>query len=114
MKNVKPTAYIQDGVFVFNGRFNLPLAAALAHVDHAQFLFNTNNNTAALKEAILAEALDPGAIEPELILGDTEAAAGNKPAARAAYNRAIPTIQTMEPDARNQWLSTVHQKLAAL
>jgi hypothetical protein len=114
MKNVKPTAYIQDGVFVFNGRFNLPLAAALAHVDHAQFLLNTNNNPAALKEAILAEALDPGAIEPELILGDTEAAAGNKPAARAAYNRAIPTIQTMEPDARDQWLSTVHQKLAAL
>jgi hypothetical protein len=114
MKNVKPTAYIQDGVFVFNGRFHLPLAAALAHVDHAQFLFDQHNNPAALQEAILAESLAPGAIEPELILGDTEAAAGNKPAARAAYNRAIPTIQTMEPDARDQWLSTVQKKLAAL
>ena len=114
MRNVTPTAYIQDGIFVFNGRFNLPLAAALAHVDHAQFLFAAHNNRAALSEAILAESLAPNAVEPELILGDTQAAAGNKQAARQAYARAIPTIQTMEPEARDQWLATVHKKLSTL
>ena len=114
LMNVKPTTSIQDGILVFNGRFHLPLAAALPHVDRAQSLLDAQNIPAALQEAILAQSLAPSAIQPELILGDTQAAAGNKPAARAAYTRAIPTIQTMEPDARTQWLSTVHQKLAAL
>jgi len=114
LMNVQPTAFIQDGILVFNGRFNLPLAAALPHVGHAWAFANAHNNAAALREAILAESLAPGAIQPEIVLGDTEAAAGNKAAARQAYTRAIPTIQTMEPDARDQWLATVQQKLAAL
>jgi hypothetical protein len=114
LMNVSPSAMIQDGILVFNGRFNLPLAAALPHVDRARSLADAHNNPAALHEAILAESLAPNAVEPELVLGDTEAAAGNKAAAREAYNRAIPTINTMEPDARDQWLATVQKKLAAL
>jgi hypothetical protein len=114
LMNVPPTAFLQDGILVFNGRFHLPLAAALPHVDRAQALEAAHNNVAALHEAILAESIAPGAIQPELVLGDTEAAAGNQTAARQAYARAIPTIQTMEPDARDQWLATVQKKLAAL
>jgi hypothetical protein len=114
LMNVQPTTMIQDGILVFNGRFHLPLAAALPHVDRARSFIDAHNNPAALQEAILAESLAPNAIEPELILGDTQAAAGNKSAAREAYNRAIPTINTMEPDARDQWLATVQKKLAAL
>jgi hypothetical protein len=109
-----PTAIIQDGILVFNGRFNLPLAAALPHVDHAWAFANAHNNPAALQEAILAESLAPNAIQPEIVLGDTQAAVGNKQAAREAYNRAIATINTMDPDARDKWLATVNQKLAAL
>ena len=112
--NVHPTAFIQDGILVFNGRFNLPLAAALPHVGHAWALANAHNNPAALQEAILAESLAPGAVQPEIVLGDTEATAGNKEAARAAYNRAIATINTMDPDARDKWLATVQKKLSAL
>jgi hypothetical protein len=114
LMNVKPTTSIQDGILVFNGRFNLPLMAALPHVDHAQDLEAAHNNPAALQEAILAESLAPNAVQPEIVLGDTEAAAGNKDAARQAYNRAITTINTMDPDARDKWLATVHKKLAAL
>ena len=114
LMNVHPSDSIQDGILVFNGRFTLPLAAALAHVDHAQALSDAHNNPAALQEAILAESLAPNAVQPELILGDTEAAAGNKEAARQAYNRAIATINTMDPDARDKWLATVQKKLAAL
>jgi hypothetical protein len=114
LMNVPPSAFVQDGILVFNGRFTLPLAAALPHVDRAQALEAAHNNVAALREAILAESIAPGAIQPELVLGDTEAAAGNQAAARQAYARAIPTIQTMEPDARDQWLATVQKKLAAL
>jgi hypothetical protein len=112
--NTQPAAFIQDGILVFNGRFTLPLAAALPHVDHAWAFANAHNNAAALNEAILAESLAPNAIQPEIVLGDTQAAAGNKEAARQAYARAIATINTMDPDARDKWLATVNQKLAAL
>ena len=114
LMNTQPAAFIQDGILVFNGRFTLPLAAALPHVDRAWALANAHNNPAALKEAILAESLAPGAVQPEIVLGDTQAAAGNKEAARQAYARAIATINTMDPDARDKWLATVNQKLAAL
>jgi len=114
LMNVQPAASIQDGILVFNGRFNLPLAAALPHVDHAWAFSNAHNNAAALQEAILAESLAPNAVQPEIVLGDTQAAAGNKQAARDAYARAIATINTMDPDARDKWLATVQAKLAAL
>jgi len=114
LMNVQPTAFIQDGILVFNGRFTLPLAAALPHVDHAWAFANAHNNPAALNEAILAQSLAPNAVQPELVLGDTEAAAGNKQAARQAYARATATINTMDPDARDKWLAIVNQKLAVL
>jgi hypothetical protein len=114
LMNVQPSAMIQGGILVFNGRFTLPLVAALPHVDRAQTLSDAHNIPAALHEAILGESLAPGAIAPELMLGDTEAASGNKSAARQAYARAATTINTMEPDARDQWLATVQKKLAAL
>jgi hypothetical protein len=114
LMNVHPAASIQDGILVFDGRFSLPLAAALPHVGRAWAFAAAHNNPAALKEAILAESLAPNAIQPEIVLGDTEAAAGNKQAARQAYNRAIATINTMDPDARDKWLATVQEKVAAL
>ena len=114
MMNAHPSAFIQDGIFVFNGRFTLPLASALPHVDRAWALAAANNHAAALREAVLAESIAPGAIEPELTLGDTEAAAGDKDAARKAYARAASTINTMEPDARDKWMIVVQKKLAAL
>jgi hypothetical protein len=112
--HVKPTTLIQDGILVFNGRFNLPLASALPHVDRAWALEKANDIPGALREATLAATIAPGAIQPEIALGDAEAAANNKPAAREAYNRAATTIQTMEPDARTKWQSTIQAKLAAL
>jgi hypothetical protein len=114
LMNVRPNAFIQDGILVFNGRFTLPLAAALPHVDRAQVFFDAHNNPAALNEAILAQSLAPNAVQPELALGNTEAAAGNKETARRAYARAITTINTMDPDARDKWLAIVNKKLAAL
>ncbi|MGA7155789.1 MAG: phospholipid carrier-dependent glycosyltransferase [Acidobacteriaceae bacterium] len=114
LMNVHPTTSIQDGILVFNGRFTLPLAAALPHVDHAWAFQRANNNPAALQEALLAESIAPNAVQPEIVLGDTEAAAHNLPAARAAYNRALTTIQTMDPDARDKWQSKVQEKLSKL
>jgi hypothetical protein len=120
--SVTPTAFIQDGIFVFNGSFDLPLAAALSHMQQSTALLNAQDIPAAkaqdipgaIREATLATTLAPGAVQPEIALGDAQAAANNKPAAREAYDRAATTIQTMDPDARTQWLTIVQKKLAAL
>ena len=109
-----PTAFIQDGIFVFNGSFDLPLASALAYVQRSSALLKAGNIPAAVREATLAETTAPNAIQTEIALGDAQAAANNKSAARAAYNRAAATINTMESDARTQWQSTLQKKLAAL
>jgi hypothetical protein len=112
--NLRPAASIQDGILVFQGDFNLPLAAAIPPTQRANELLAAKNIPAALQQATLAESLAPGAVAPELALGDAQAAAGNKDAARQAYARATTTINTMAPDARDQWLATVQQKLTAL
>ena len=112
--HARPTAFIQDGIFVFDGSFSLPLASAIAYVQRSAALLQANDIPGALREATLAEATAPGAVEPELADGDALAAAGKKDEARAAYNRAATTIDTMEPDARAKWLATGQKKLAKL
>jgi hypothetical protein len=112
--DLRPATSIQDGILVFQGDFNIPLAAAIPPTARANELLAAKNIPAALQQATLAESLAPGAVLPELALGDAEAAANNKDAARQAYARATATINTMEPDARDQWLATVKEKLSTL
>ncbi len=112
--NVTPTAFIEDGIFVFNGSFDIPLAAALAPTQRANALLAASNIPAALQQATLAESIAPNSVQPEIALGDALAATNNKSAARQAYARAAFTIQTMDPDARAQWLTIIQKKLAAL
>ena len=44
-KLLKPTAVIDRGVFVFDGKFDMPLAAAISKVQKAQNLAQQNNST---------------------------------------------------------------------
>jgi hypothetical protein len=109
-----PVAVIQDGIFVFPGPISLPLASALAPTQRSAAALKQHDIPTALREATLAEATAPNAVQPEIALGDAEAAAHNPTAAQAAYARATATINTMEPDARTQWLDTVRTKESAL
>jgi hypothetical protein len=112
--HVKPTRFIQDGVFWFDGRFAVPLASALSHVQLSTEALKQHNPQQALAEARQAEQLAPGDVLPELALGDALAASAQPTQARAAYTRAGRTIATMEPDARATWQDIVTAKLAAL
>ncbi|HEY5382869.1 MAG TPA: phospholipid carrier-dependent glycosyltransferase [Acidobacteriaceae bacterium] len=113
-RHLKPTRFIQDGVFWFDGRFAIPLASALSHVQLSTAALKQHNPQLALTEAQQAEQLAPGAVLPELALGDALAASKNPTEARAAYTRAASTIATMEPGARETWQATLKTKLAAL
>ncbi|ADW70394.1 ArnT family glycosyltransferase [Granulicella tundricola] len=113
-RSVKPVAFIQDGIFVYEGRFAVPLASALAHAQRSMVMMEAKDPAGALKEAQTAERTAPGAVQVEMQLGDVEAAAGDKAAARDAYGRMSGQIETMEPDAREQWRTTVKDKMAKL
>ena len=107
---VKPVAFIQNGIFVFEGKFPVALASAIAPVQRSGKMLKAKNFAGAVAEARTAEGLAPGEVPAEMALGDALAAAGDKEGARAAYERARGTIQTMEPEAREQWLGTLAGK----
>src|SRR6476646_11133459 len=69
-KLLKPTAVIDHGVFVFDGKFDLPLAAAISKVQKAQNLAQAKQLDQALKEAQAAVVLAPDSIRTQLALGD--------------------------------------------
>jgi hypothetical protein len=111
-RGVKPTAFVQDGIFVFDGRFAVPLASALSHVQREEAALKKGDVAGALREAKVGEAIAPGFVQTEMALGDAEVAAGQPVQARAAYGRAAVKIETMEPDAREVWRGIVEGKMA--
>jgi 4-amino-4-deoxy-L-arabinose transferase-like glycosyltransferase len=113
-RSAHSTAFIQNGIFVFEGRYAVPLASALSHMQSSAALLTAKNFAGAVEEARIAEQLAPGAVQPEIQLGDAEAGAGDKAGARAAYERAGRAIETMEAGARDQWRATLREKLASL
>lgn len=58
-KTLEPVHVIDHGVFVFDGHFEIPLAAALSHLQKARTLLESNDPHAALGEAQRAQALAP-------------------------------------------------------
>ena len=109
-KHQPPVAMIQHGILVFRGTFPVPLASALGHTQASADLLKAKDAEGALREARLAELIAPGEVAVEIALGDALTAAGNKREAAAAYQRALPKINTMDADARTQWTETIQGK----
>ncbi len=113
-RSVAPVDVIQDGIFVFNGSFAVPLASALSHVQRSAALLKSHEASAALREATLAEQIAPGEVATEEALGDAFAVNDLKSEAKAAYSRALAKAATMEPGARAQWQQALEQKQTKL
>jgi hypothetical protein len=110
LKSRKPDAVIADGIAVFFGDFHLPEAAALQYVQASADALKTNP-AAAVAAAQQAVALVPNGIAAQRALGDAELAAGNQPAACAAYGRVLQRLPEMEPSARAEWQHAITSKL---
>jgi Dolichyl-phosphate-mannose-protein mannosyltransferase len=87
--SLRPAAVIDRGVYVYNGPFNLGPAAALEHIHAAQDFSAKHDASGTVREARIAERLDPNNPEAHAILGDTFAAAGDTTAAQAEYFAAL-------------------------
>ena len=113
-KQLKPTAVIDRGVFVFDGTFDMPLAAAISAVQKARNLAEAKQLEQALQEAQTAVALAPDSIQTQLALGDVLREMGQTQQARASYEKALGLAKTIEPEFQIRSLSGIEERLQSL
>ena len=113
-KLLKPTAVIDRGVFVFDGTFDLSLAAAISKAQKAQNLAQTKQLDEALQEAQEAVALSPDSIQTQLALGDILREMGQPQQARASYERALELAKTIEPEFQIRSVPSIEERLQSV
>ena len=112
-KLLKPTAVIDRGVFVFDGKFEVPLVAAMSKVQKAQNLVQAKQFDQALQEAHSAVVLAPDSIHTHMALGDVLLELGHSQQARASYEKALELAKTIEPEFQIRSIANIEAKLAA-
>ena len=109
---LKPTAVIQHGVFVYDGHFAIPMAAAVGHVQKAQEYLQAKQLEPALQEAQQATALAPTSVKAWVTVGDVQKAMGEMDAAQSSYHKALQLAETVAPEFQVGWVETIRGKLA--
>ena len=111
---IRPAAVIEDGVFVFDGHFDIPLASALNHVTRAQLAANANHMDEALSEAQTAVALAPQSAEAQAELGGILRRLQRSEESRQAFQKALESAETVRPEFQSGWLlAQIRSGLAA-
>ena len=113
-KSIKPTAVIDNGVFVFDGKFDMPLAAALSKVQKAGNLAAAKQLDQALQEAQAAVALAPDSIQTQLAVGDILRELGQTQPARASYEKALSLAKSIQPEFQVRSIPNIEQRLQSL
>ena len=111
-KHIKPTAVIQNGLFVFDGHFAIPKAAAVGHIQKARDLLASKQVPEALLQAQEAVSLAPNSVNANVALGDVLSAMGRNDDAQKAYQKALMLAQTVEPEFQVGRVGTIQEKLA--
>ena len=97
---------------MFDGRFELPLAAAISKVQKAQNLAQAKRLDEALRETQAAVALAPDAIQTQLALGDVLNEMGQREQARTCYQKALELAKRIEPEFQIRSIPSIEQRLA--
>lgn len=113
-KRLQPTAVIDRGVFVFDGQFEMPLAAAVSKVQKARNLAAAKQFDQALQEAQAAVALAPDSIQTQLAVGDILGEMGQTEEARARFEKALELARTIEPEFQIRSIPNIEQRLQSL
>ena len=113
-QKLQPSAVIQYGIFVFDGHFSIPLAAALVHEQRARDLLAVNQIDRAFEEAEAAITVYPDCVTSQILLGDMMLLRKRPVEARAAYEKALTLAQTVEPEFQRQWIPALKEKLATV
>jgi hypothetical protein len=112
-QKLKPAAVIDYGVFVYDGHFEIPLAAALRHVQKAGGLLSGKNAPDALSEAWQAEALAPDSAAVNDMLGQAAEASGQADDAARYYQKALTIAKSMQPGFQEARIADLEKRLGA-
>lgn len=110
-KRERPVDYIDDGVFVYKGHFDIPLAAAIGHVDLAYGELADHHLDKALAEAQTAVQLAPYNVNSRYCLGNVLSALNRQEEARHEYETGLKLAQTIEPEYQIGWIEPLKEKL---
>lgn len=88
-----PVARIGRGVFVYRGRFEIPLVAALSHVERVNQLVRLNRFEEALTDGQRAVELAPGDARTHIAFGLALLRTGQKEAARLEAEKADEALK---------------------
>ena len=111
-KNLTPVDVIDSSVFVYDGHFEIPLAAALAHAQKAGMFLAGKNLPEALQEAQQAVALAPNSAHANAVMGTVLDALSRRTEARPYYESALQQALTMQPDFQRWLVPSLKQHLA--
>lgn len=111
---MKPTTVIENGVFVYDGTFQVPYAAAFDRAVKAGDFLEQHQPEQALAAAQSAIAVAPDYMLAVMALGDAQKALQKNAEARATFEKALAIAHTMEPTAQEVWIPRVQEKLAGL
>jgi tetratricopeptide (TPR) repeat protein len=111
-KKLKPVAVIDYGVFVYDGHFDIPLAAALSHVQKAGVLLQAKDSPAALAESQQAESIAPESASVNQMMGKALDAIGRQEEATPYYQKALMLTKTIEPTFQSSLSQALEQRLA--
>jgi tetratricopeptide (TPR) repeat protein len=112
-QKLKPAAIIDYGVFVYDGHFEIPLAAALRHAQKARGLLGAKKVSDALSEAQQAEALAPDSAAVNDILGQAIEASGQPDDAARYYQKALTIAKSVEPGFQEAQIADLEKRLGA-
>jgi hypothetical protein len=113
-RGVKPAAVLQNGVFVYDGHFAVPLASALVHAQNAENLLGTGEVEAAAREAEMAVALAPQSVPVQTAMGDALAREGKKDEALVHYRAGLVAATTIEPALQEDFVGALKGKIQTL
>ncbi len=111
---LKPTDVIENGVFVYNGTFQVPYAAAFDRAVKSGDLLDQHQPEQALAEAQAAIAIAPDYMQAVMALGSAQKALQKNAEARITFEKALAIAHRMEPTAQEVWIPRVQEKLAGL
>ena len=97
----KPIAQIGGSIFVYQGRFEIPLAAALSHAERANQFVRLNRFEEAVADGRKAIELAPDDSRAHFSLGIALARAGQKDEARREFETVIETAKSNPSLFRN-------------
>jgi tetratricopeptide (TPR) repeat protein len=110
-RTMRPAAAIDYGVFVFEGHFEIPLAAALSHEQKANDLLDEGKLLEALAKAREALAFAPDSVGVNATLARVLDAAGRRREARSYYQKGLALAKTEAPEFQKGWISRLENRL---